>query len=1118
MTRKRLIFRNLIYYWRTNLPIIAGIAASVAVLSGALLVGQSMRDSLRNLFYERIGATEYIVAADHLFGEKLSDAFGSEGPSCPILYLKGIVTREQTGVRAYSVNVYGVDDRFWKFHGIANQAFPNDRDAFVSTALASRLDLERGDGLLLRVETQQDIHREWLYGRKDNVGRTIRLNCRAIVPSNKLGDFSLRPSQGNVYSLFVPLSRLQKDLSQPSRINTILIGHRAQGGELRSLQAVLQKHGSFEDYGLTLRPLHSGAIGFSFESSRVLLDDSIAAAASRTASALKLETSGIYTYLANSIRANHKEIPYSAIAAADLGKGSLTSIQASAHSSPNNPADSIWLTDWAARDLGVSPGEPVDVDYYFWQENGALITRTASFHLAGVVPLTGNVDDSFSPAIPGITEAHSLSAWDPPFPMALDRIRPKDEQYWNQYRATPKAFIPLARGQELWENRFGRLTALRMTSYTGRQLDSIQALFVSNLMKNMDPLRIGFSINAVKEQGLAASQGSTDLGSYFLYFSSFLIMASLLLAALFFKLMIEQRAREIGILRAAGWPPGILRNNFLIESAILSLVGSFLGLLGSIVYGYFMIYGLGHWWIMAVGTQRLSLHFSWVSLAIGALAGIGFSFVLIIWTLRGLRRNSPRLLLTGALESRFSQNRRVRVFLAVSILTLMASLLLLVCSFLDKVSLSVGFFSSGFLLLVSFLSATAFYLNKSNPSPIRGSGWSALLRLAVRNATHRPARSLLCVGLIASATFIIVSMEAFRQDPQSISLDLKGGTGGFSFIAESDLPLVYDLNTAAGREAAGLPETESLAPQKSAIVSFRDRPGDDASCLSLYAPREPRILGAPLDFLSARFSFEESLASNNEEKQNPWLLLQTPASDPVIPAVADASTIQYILRLKLGSELTVRGSNGDPVRLRLVGALKDSIFQGVLLISQSNFLRAFPDREGYRFFLIDIPKANAAERIQQLKEGLSDWGFRVESSQERLSVFHRVENTYLSTFQSLGSLGLILGSIGLAAVLLRNVLERRRELALLRAVGYGSRTLSKIVLAENMLLTSWGLACGTACALLSIMPALFSRGTTFPIAAVAMVLAAVWVVGFLSSIFAVLAAFRSPLLAALHSE
>ena len=64
------------------------------------------------------------------------------------------------------------------------------------------------------------------------------------------------------------------------------------------------------------------------------------------------------------------------------------------------------------------------------------------------------------------------------------------------------------------------------------------------------------------------------------------------------------------------------------------------------------------------------------------------------------------------------------------------------------------------------------------------------------------------------------------------------------------------------------------------------------------------------------------------------------------------------------------------------------------------------------------------------------FGGDATSTAERLARFHRVENTYLSTFQTLGGLGLLLGTVGLATVLLRNVLERRRELALLAAVGY----------------------------------------------------------------------------------
>jgi ABC-type antimicrobial peptide transport system permease subunit len=220
----------------------------------------------------------------------------------------------------------------------------------------------------------------------------------------------------------------------------------------------------------------------------------------------------------------------------------------------------------------------------------------------------------------------------------------------------------------------------------------------------------------------------------------------------------------------------------------------------------------------------------------------------------------------------------------------------------------------------------------------------------------------------------------------------------------------------------------------------------------------------------------------------------------------------------VGSELTVRGSKGDPVRLRLVAALRDSIFQGELLISESNFLRNFPEHEGYRFFLLDAPPPAADPLARTLRQAMADYGVSVESTRERLEAFHEVENTYLSTFQSLGALGLILGTLGLAAVLLRNVLERRQELALMRSIGYRRTVLAGIVLSENLVLVSWGLVSGLICALIAVGPALAARGGSFPFMMAGMILLSVFAAGALSSVWAVVAAFRSPLLAALRSE
>jgi ABC-type lipoprotein release transport system permease subunit len=1119
MKRSRFLLRNLTYYRRTNIPVILGVAIAVAVLSGALMVGQSVRASLRHLLFERIGAAEYLIAAENFFREDLSLAFEPELASCPIIHLKGVVVHETTGIQSHNANIYGIDERFWKFHGMPPRAFADDRSAFIGGSLARQLDAKIEDGLLIRVETQQTIPREWLYGRRDTVGRTLRFTCKELLPDEDLGEFALRPSQGNVHSVFVPMRYLQKALSQPSKANAILLTPRNTDSAVASITDILAQNLTLQDLGLQLRTLPAGD-GFSLESNRIVLDERTERAAMQAASQAGMETSPLYTYLANSIRAGSREIPYSVITAADLGKGALKSIEEVAPSLPDaDPNESIWLTDWAARDLGIRPGETVALDYFLWRDEGKLETRTTQFRVAGIVAISGSVDQTLAPSIPGVTDSRSIHSWDPPFPLDLGRIRPQDEDYWERHKGTPKAFISLAKGQNIWQSRFGKLTALRLVLPHGMDLQTAEAKFTDALRRNLDPASAGIAAVAIKQQGLEASHGTTDFGEYFVYFSFFLIVSAILLAALFFKLLIEQRVREIGILRAAGFSERLLLRSLFFEGAILSTTGSLLGILASIGYGWLMVFGLRTWWTDAVGTQRITFSISWQEIGMGAACGIFISLCSLAWTLRTLRQSSPRMLLTGALESYSAQKRQMRGLLIVSAAAGAAALFLLTGSALGKVSQLQGFFGAGFCLLLSILCATALFLRRSHPSTIRGSGWSSLLHLGLRNAMHRPGRSLFCASLIAAATFIVVSTEVFRQDVHSISLDRNSGTGGYGLLAESALPILQDLNSPAGQDSLGVSSSQYPVFGQVRFVSFRERPGDDASCLNLYAPKEPTILGAPESFRAeGRFSFQSSLAETSAHKSNPWLLLDSFEGQPFIPAIVDAGTLQYILHQSLGSELVLQKDGLQPVRLRFVAALRDSIFQGKLIISEANFLRLFPEQEGFRFFLLDTHQTQLAPLIPQLREALSDYGFAVESSQERLAGYHRVENTYLSTFQSLGTLGLVLGTIGLATVLLRNVLERRQELALLRAVGYRMRVIAVIILAENIFLMFWGLASGTICALLAILPAINARGASVSLTMTAVILIAVLIAGLLSSVFAVIAALRTPLLPALRAE
>ena len=183
-----------------------------------------------------------------------------------------------------------------------------------------------------------------------------------------------------------------------------------------------------------------------------------------------------------------------------------------------------------------------------------------------------------------------------------------------------------------------------------------------------------------------------------------------------------------------------------------------------------------------------------------------------------------------------------------------------------------------------------------------------------------------------------------------------------------------------------------------------------------------------------------------------------------MPAIADATSLQYVMHASVGDELRMNIGGSTPLVLRFVASLRDSVLQSELIIGEEAFLRLFPAYQGFRFFLIESPGITTSEEARNLAQAvervMAPLGVDAVSTTERLAAFHSVENTYLSTFQALGGLGLLLGTVGLATVMFRNVLERRREIALLRAVGYDGRHVSLMMTAEVALLIGAGLAVG----------------------------------------------------------
>ena len=324
----QLVLRGVTYYWRSNLAVVLGVATAVAVLAGALLVGDSVRGSLRDLVLGRLGKTDVIVASPTFFREQLADDIRThEGFAprfsaiAPLVVAQGFVSGQESGRTAGDVRVYGVDDRFWRFHDVMGVAGPGDREAFLSPALASRIGAKESDAVLVRVQRPTDVPLETLHGRRENLGRTMRLTVRRVLPASSLGEFALEAKQGEVLAVFVPLSRMQQDLEIEGRVNAMLVSAKeGTTGSRAAIESMVRQRTQLADLGLSVKAVESqGAL--SVGSSAGVVDEAHAAAVNEALAANGSKGKTLFTYLANTMRVGDREVPYSLVTALEIGVG-----------------------------------------------------------------------------------------------------------------------------------------------------------------------------------------------------------------------------------------------------------------------------------------------------------------------------------------------------------------------------------------------------------------------------------------------------------------------------------------------------------------------------------------------------------------------------------------------------------------------------------------------------------------------------------------------------------------------------------------------------------------------------------------------------------------------------
>lgn len=1180
----QLIVRSLTFHRRMHAAVALGVAAATAVLTGALLVGDSVRGSLRELVLDRLGKIDDLIATDRFFRAALVDDIRSEetfarqyDAAVGVGLLPGGTLERPAGDdtrRASGVLVIGGGADFWDLgsNGVRPRHLPGPGQIVLNQPLADELAAKVGDKLVLRLPGAHQVPADSPLGKKtDRIQSLADLEVVDVIPAAGLGRFGLQSTQHLPRNAYIALEALQDALDQPERINAVLLAAK-DASQTRDTSSLVRPR--LADLGLNVqhvrktfaRPTEPEAGGAKAASAGVgaedvVLDyyqvssDRLLLNADATEEVLKAwadwSPQPALTYLANLIeRADSAgnvtapRIPYSTITAIDsiAGLGPLLDDAGK----PLGPLgeNEIVLTSWAASDLNAQVGDRIRVTWFEPETtHGKPTEQSAEFTLRAIVPLTEPRegyrrrsppvyderptlvnDPDLTPTVEGVTDQESINDWDPPFPFDQKRVRPQDDEYWSKHRTTPKAYVSLATGRKLWASRFGATTAVRVAARDGLSIESAERRLVEQFAR--DGQRLGLDVRFIKQQALAAARGTTPFDALFLSLSFFVIIAALLLVALLFRLGLEQRATEIGVLLALGWNTRRVARLFAYEGAVVSLVGGAAGMLLGIGYAWLMLVGLRTWWLGAIATPFLTLHVTPLSLSLGFASGVAVAVFVNGLGLRGLRKAPVRPLLSGRLGGEsYTRNSRRRGLTGAAGRWLVAG-----CGLCAAWGLAAGtrlagqaqagaFVAAGMALLAAILLGIWRTL-AAGPSgdALLAASRLSLSRLAARNAGRNALRSTLTIGLVAAACFLIVAMSAFRLSPT------ESGAGGYALVAQSSQPIFDDLNDADTRDELWAGEAQQLDGTR--IDSLRLLPGDDASCSNLYQATQPRVLGVPPSLVdhfdgadATPFSFAGNAATNDAERTNPWRLLTGGGVDEPIPVILDQNTALYSLHLYggIGQEFDIAYPSG-PVKFRVVGLLSNSVLQGSLLISESRFVRTFPEVSGYQYFLVRTPQDRVDSVARLLETRLSDQGFDATNAAKMLADFLAVQNTYLSTFQSLGALGLLLGTFGLATVQLRNVLERRSELALLRAAGFARSRLASLVLLEHVLLLVGGMATGVLAAIVAVLPFVQFSGSSAPLAELTVMLAIILVVGLLSGVAAVRATLQAPLIAALRGD
>ncbi|MFD9282232.1 FtsX-like permease family protein [Streptomyces mirabilis] len=629
-------------------------------------------------------------------------------------------------------------------------------------------------------------------------------------------------------------------------------------------------------------------------------------------------------------------------------------------------------------------------------------------------------------------------------------------------------------------------------------------------LKQRIAAQVGTGTYEVKTADEQAKDAAAQLGGFLdvikyvmLGFAGIAVLVGVFLIVNTFSMLIAQRTRELGLLRALGADRRQVRRSVLTEALLLGLVGSTLGLAAGIGLALGLIRLMSAFGMNLKSTEMV---IGWPTPVTSYVVGVGVTFVAAYLPARRAAGVSPMAALSDAEVAGVGRPLRTRALVG-SVVGVAGAAALAGCATASKTATSASLLGLG-VVLTLIATVIAGPLLVRPVIRVLGGAFPALFgpvgRMSQRNALRNPRRTgataaALMVGLALVGGMSVASASMSKSFDHQIDKTL-----GSDFVIQNSnfVPFTREItDKVRATQGAGLVVRQRFTPvavrlpdgkRVETTAAGYDPRLDDVAHVTYTQGDTAAALGAGHLSMDAKFAREHDV--------------------------------------RVGSVIPVEFPAGRKTELT-VGALTDQEgsggfgMQGGLVFGFGTVEKYVPGGQDSALYVNAAPGTSPDRLRAQLEQTLKPYPqVQVRDQADYKKLVHDQIAVLLYLVYALLGLAIVIAVLGVVNTLALSVVERTREIGLLRAIGLARRQLRRMIRLESVVIAVFGAVLGLALGLVwgvcvqRVLALQGMKSLAIPWTTIVAVVVGSAVVGIVAALLPALRASRMNVLAAIAHE